>query len=492
MARRLLQLDPWPFALFALHLVHGFWFASLYPDAIQDPDLLAYFVYFRNWAADSTVLHGVSYFTVPKPLLVFVLGPLADSSTAFMASAVVAALCGSLIYLIGRDTFGRVVGVLLSLMLLLDVEKAVLTLRSSADLWVTALVLGALWLSMRRRLIAAAVCLLLGTLVKPVALPCALAVLAFADVPLKRRLVAAAIPFVAVPLILLSNQLLLGAAFGSQQFFAGFEALGEGAAIGPDEVLRFVLWSQLAKHVFVSTVPFGVLGIVLWLKDDQTRLTHPYFTMPLLFLGGYVGLAILAPYVPFYRFYWLVQLWFTGFVLYGMWEVVRRLTRSSPRMRFGLAAGMAFFLVDDAMFRQMDYRERFATPFQNAMAFVAKTPATLESERAAGETVLTPLAFLPYVMWQLGPTADFDTVLTAEQVAQSGDVGTPDWILWVPEIFANREARDRIAKLVHGGQYEVRATDGKAALLALPASRRAGRAAQDRLARSAAAGPQAP
>lgn len=477
MLRRLLQLDPWPFALFALHLVHGLWFASLYPQAINDPDLLAYFVYFRNWAADSTVLHGVSYFTVPKPLLVFVLGPLASASAAFFVSAVVAAFVGSLVYLIGRDTFGRVVGVLLSLALLLDVDKAVLTLRWTADLWVSALVLGALYLAMHRRLLASAVCLLLGTLVKPVALPCALAVLAFADVPLRRRLVAAALPFLAVPLIMLSNQLLLGAPFGSNEFFAGFEALGEGAAIGPDEVLRFVLWSQLAKHVFVSTVPFGVLGVVLWLREDETRLTHPYFTMPLLFLGGYVGLAILAPYVPFYRFYWLVQVWFTGFVLFGMWEVVRRLTRSSPRLRVGLAAGLAFFLVDDAMFRQLDYRERYATPFQNAMAFVASTPATFASERAPGETVLTPLAFLPYMMWQLGPTADFETVLTAEQVAQGRQIGTPDWILWVPDIFANREARDQIAKLVHSGQYQVRAraADGKAALLALPPQRRAAR-----------------
>jgi hypothetical protein len=482
MARRLLPLDPWPLALFAIHLLHGLWFRSLYPQAIQDPDLLAYFVYFRNWAADSTVLHGVSYFTVPKPLLVFVLGPLADASAAFTVSAVVAAGIGALVYLIGRDTFGRVVGVLLSLALLLDVEKAVLTLRSSADLWVTALVLGGLWLSMRRQLVASAVCMLLATLVKPVALPCALHVLALADVPLRRRVVAAALPFLAIPLILLSNQLLLGAPFGSNQFFAGFESLGEGVAIGPDEVLRFVLWSQLAKHVFVSTVPFGVLGIVLWLKEDQSRLTHPYFTVPLLFLGGYVGLAMLAPYVPFYRFYWLVQLWFAGFVLFGMWEVVRRLTRSSPRLRIGLAAGMAFFLVDDAMFRQMDYRERFATPFQNAMAFVSKTPATFASERAPGETVLTPLAFLPWLMWQLGPSADFTTVLTAEQVTQGDAVGTPDWILWVPEIFANREARDRIGTLVKSGGYQVRASDGKAALLALPPHRRAERLAQSRLA----------
>jgi len=483
MARRLLQLDPWPFALFALHLVHGFWFASLYPDAIQDPDLLAYFVYFRNWLAGSTVLHGVSYFTVPKPLLVFVLGPLADASAALTVSVVIAAVLGALVYLIGRDTFGRVVGVLLSLALLLDVDKAVLTLRYSADLWVAAFVLGGLYLSMRRRLLASAVCMLLATLVKPVALPCGLAVLAFADVPLTRRLVAAALPFLAVPLILLSNQVLLGAAFGSNEFFAGFDALGEGVAIGPDEVLRFVLWSQLAKHVFVSTVPFGVLGMVLWLKEDQSRLTHPYFTVPLLFVGGYVGLAVLAPYVPFYRFYWLVQVWFTGFVLFGMWEVVRRLTRSAPRLRFGLAAGLAFFLVDDAMFRQMDYRERYAEPFQTAMAFVTTTPATLDVERGPGETVLTPLAFLPYYMWQLGPSADFQTVLTAEQVAQAGDPPTPDWIVWVPDIFANREARDRIATLVHSGQYEVRATDGKAALLALPAHRRAGRAAADRVAR---------
>jgi hypothetical protein len=72
--------DWWPFALFSLHLAQSFAFARLYPQAVYDPDLLAYFIYFRNWLEHSTALHGIAYFTVPKPLPVFLLGPLADAS----------------------------------------------------------------------------------------------------------------------------------------------------------------------------------------------------------------------------------------------------------------------------------------------------------------------------------------------------------------------------------------------------------------------------
>src|SRR6185369_11664355 len=99
--------DRWPWVLAALHLGHSLWFARVYPDGVYDPDLLAYFVYFSNWLAGITALHDVSYFTVPKPLPVFLLGPLGSAPLVFGLSALLSAWLGVVVYRIGRLAFDR-------------------------------------------------------------------------------------------------------------------------------------------------------------------------------------------------------------------------------------------------------------------------------------------------------------------------------------------------------------------------------------------------
>src|SRR5262245_8430574 len=76
----------------------------------------------------------LQYFPIPKPLPVFVLGPLGNASWAFYCTALSSAFLGTLVYLVARHFFGQVSGLLLSLFLLLDPLKGALTLRSSADL----------------------------------------------------------------------------------------------------------------------------------------------------------------------------------------------------------------------------------------------------------------------------------------------------------------------------------------------------------------------
>ncbi len=462
------KLDPWLLGLFVLHLFRALWFADLYPHAIHDPDLMAYFVYFRNWIAGSDALHGASYFTVPKPLLVFFLGPLADVSTVSTITAIVAAFIGAITYLIGRDSFDRTIGIALSFGLLLDADMAGFALRSSADLYLAFFLMATIWLSIRRHLLASSLFLLAAGLIKPVALPCALHFLALDDVRWPRRLVAALLPLAAVPLLLLSNQSLLGDALGSTHFFASFEGLSEGTAIGPNEVVRFVFWTQLAKRTFISTAPFGIIGIVLWLSEDRRRLTHPFFLVPMLFLGGYVGLSTIAPFVPFYRFFWPVQIWYTAFLLFGIWESARRIV-NSPRVRLAIIAAVLWFAVDDAVSRQIKYSRHIATPFDNAMAFVTKVSETWAVERRPNDTILTPLAFLPYFMWQLETGATLDRVFVAERLETEIAPGKPEWIVWVPDIFTRPDARPKVIELIQNGGYQIRAGDDSAALLRLPA-----------------------
>ena len=292
--------DGWAAALFALHVAQAVVVARLYPWLTYDTDLLAYFVYFRNWLDGTTGLHGIAFFPVPKPLLVFVLGPLGHPAWAFACSAAVSGAFGVVVYLLGRRTFGRTVGVVTSILLLLDAEKAVLAVRSKADLYLALLLFVALYLGVRRRLVGSALCVFLSALVKPVTLPCSVFFL-LADAPRRTRWLCALVPLAAVPLILLANHVLVGGALAPASFFAGFTALRETAAIGPGEVLHFVVWTQLVRHAFATTAVLGLVGLVVWLRRDRRRLTSPVLLLPLLFLGGWVLLGVASPYTPFWN-----------------------------------------------------------------------------------------------------------------------------------------------------------------------------------------------
>jgi hypothetical protein len=455
--------DPWPLVLVALHLAHTLWFWRLYPGGVQDPDLLAYFVYFANWTGGLTALHDVPYFTVPKPLLVFVLGPLGSASVAFALSAGLSALLGLLVYAIGRQAFDRTTGVLFSLLLLLDVDRAVLALHSSADFYVTLLLLTAIWATMTRRYALSGLALACSALVKPVTLPCALHLLAVDGPERRRAWTAAALPLIAVPLTLVSNLALLGSPFGPARFFAGFDAFSPGELLPANELVRFVVWVQLVKHAFVATAPFGLVGLAVWLARDTRRLTSPLLLVPLLFLGGYLALSLRVPFVPFFRFFWPVQVVFTGFVVFGIVETARRLAAESGRLRWAVGAALVFFLADDLLTRQLRYRHDFAEPFEQAMAFVEDVRPTIAQERRPGESVMTPLVFLPYVLWTLPDTRATPALVPTAEHASADDA--PDWILWVPRAFLDAESRERVGRLAGSGAYTARATRGDAALL---------------------------
>jgi hypothetical protein len=455
--------DRWPFALAALHLGHSLWFARLYPHGVYDPDLMAYFVYFANWLGGITSLHDVPYFTVPKPLPVFLLGPLANAPAVFVVSALLSAWLGVLVYQIGRIAFGQTAGVLFSLALLLDVDRATLTLHSSADLYVTVLLFTSIYCTLTRRYVLSGLALALSALVKPVTLPCALHLLAVDGPDRRRAWTSALLPLLAVPLTLGSNLALLGSPFGAERFFAGFDAFSQGEVMPTRELLRFVVWVQLVKHAFVATAPLGFVGLVVWLAQDRRRLTNPLLLVPMLFLGGYVALSLRVPFVPFFRFFWPAQVCFLGFIVFGVVEIARRLAGEHRGLQVGVAAALIFFLGDDLVTRQLHYRHQFAEPFQQAMAFVEDVRPTILQERHAGESVLTPLVFLPYVLWTLEDTRTTPALVPAAEHADA--TASPDWILWVPRAFLDRDSRERIGRLVASGAYTPRVVRGEAALL---------------------------
>lgn len=460
--------DWWPLGLFALHVLHPLLLAHWYPHNLYDPDLLAHFVYFRNWITHDTSLFGVPYFTHPKPLLVFVQGALANVQLAFYCAAVASALLGSLVYVIGRDYWSRTAGVLFSLCLLMDPSKSVLTLKSGADMYIAVLLFATIYLCGHGRSGAAAVCLLLSALIKPVTLPCAAALVA-AEPRAKATWAWALLPALAIPLTLWSNHALLGNAFGSDEFFREFAALRDSSPMASSDVLHFAFWTQLVKNRFVSTAPLGFVGVLVWLAADRTRLTSPLLLVPLLFAVGYLLLSLVSPYMPFFRFFWALEIWFLGFLIFGILQIAARLGAQQRWARLALAGLLLFFLGDDLLIRQLRYRQEFALPFEESMAFVSSSRDVLVQQPGAGEQrILAPLAFLPYLAWQLTGPRPAERVMIAEQVALNGKAPRPEWILDVPEIYANARTREIVAQFVRDGGYEVRLTDGKAALLGLP------------------------
>ncbi|MCK6555985.1 hypothetical protein L6Q96_15620 [Candidatus Binatia bacterium] len=461
-----LRLDLWAPVLFALHVTVALAFVPLYPLHVFDTDLLAYFVFFRDWATGTGALHGLDYFFQPKPLLVFTLGPLGNVHTAVACTSVATGLLGAAVYLVGRDSFGRTVGILWSLALLLDPSRTFLTLKSSADLYLTALVFVSIWLLIAGRFTLAAACVLLAALIKPVALPCALQFL-LVPAPIHRRLAYAALPALALPATLLGNHLLLGSALDPGQYLAQFAALRDTTGISPGEVIHFALWTQLVDTRFVSTAPLGALGLLMWLAADRTRLTHPLFLLPLLVLGGYLALSVATPYMPFFRFFWVLEVWFLGYLMFAIVSIGRLVGGAGSRLAAAATALMLLFLVDDSLTQYARYRDHYALPMERNMEFVQAAADTLARERRGGEVVLAPLAFQSYLMWTAPPGTPDTVVLSAEAAARHGLKSPPPWILDVPAGYVSDPARALVDGLEATATYEPRLANGPAALLRL-------------------------
>lgn len=456
--------DLWPQVFFVLHAAHNVWFAGRYPHGVYDPDLLTYFVHFRNWTTHTPPLRDADWLATTNPLLIFGLGPLADASLAFMMTAVASAFVGSLVYLIGRDTFGRAQGALMSAILLLDVDRASLTLRSSADLYLALFLLAAIHASLQHRYVRSGFAIGLATLIKPVALPCALHLLAVGGARRHWARAAALIPFVFMPIVFASNYALLGSLTGLE-VLANVDGPMQSVPLAPTDVVRFVFWNQLVQAAFVTTAPLGFLGLLAFLTADPRRVTSPFVLVPALLLLGYAGMCLLVPYVPYFRFFWLIQVWFVGFIVHGIAEIGIRLGGARRWARVAMMTVLLAFLVNDHLVRQIRYRQTFTDPFQDAMAFVSSTSPTLVHERLSGETILTPRSFVPYLLWNLDDARRHPSVLvTAERWAAARTGEKPDWVLYVPTGYVTPDTRQLVDQLLATGEYATRIVEGSFAL----------------------------
>jgi hypothetical protein len=455
----------WSLLLFCIHFAHALWYGHLYPYQVYDTDLFAYFIYFRNWLDHNQILHSATFFPVPKPLLVFLLGPLANPWFAFSVSAFAAAGLGSVIYIVARNAFGHLPALLFSLFFLLDPFKGILALRSSAELYLCLFFFLSLYLASRDQYGLSSVCIALSALVKPVTLPSAFFFLLPPQLSRTKRWVYIGMALFALPLTFLVLHEVAGGTTSSERFFSEFTAMRNTAAVTPDQVVSFVFWTQLVKTRFPLSAPFGFLGIIMWLAADRKRLTSPLLLFPLGFLAGYLTLSIMSPYSPFFRFFWPIEIWFLAFLVYGIVEGVRRITFGQATQHKVVMGFLFFFLLDDSLQYYFRYRNKFILPFESGMAFVQRSLEFLKRERQGHESVMTSLAFVPPVMWTLNSYDRTDIVLSVEEKATKGENVQPDWIIYVPTISANLQTNEWLEQLIRNGHYQLQLQEGTSALL---------------------------
>jgi hypothetical protein len=402
----------------------------------------------------SGVLRGAEFFNYPKPLMVLLLGPLGNVLAAAMLTSVVTGILGVVVYLIGKVAFGRTAGILWSLVLLGDPSRIFLALKSSADLYLTVLLFLSIWFFQCRRYGFSALGILLAALVKPVVLPC---MLPFVWMPGgdKKRWWYFGLPLLALPATLFMNQLLLGGAFDSGKYPGEFAALRGLAGMKPWDIPYFVFWTLLVDFRFGITLLLAVAGVVWWVSRDRNRLKSPILLMPMLFFGGYLGLACVTSYMPFFRFFWPLEIWSLGFMVFTAVEVGRLAGRFNSRIfSFATTSLVIALIFFNSLKGFSRYIETFATPMERDRAFVKTAVDLLARDRGSKESVLAPLVFQPQLMWFLPGAGDSKSIFASEiAVHKAAGQTLPTWILDVPSSYLSCPSSGFASQLTHSGLY---------------------------------------
>jgi hypothetical protein len=473
------------------------WLAMHYSAAYLDADLLSYLVYYRELRAGAVAPFG---YTVPKLLPVLLLGPLASPELALAVSIGVAALGGALIFTIAFDAFGPIVAVLSAVAYVLDPLRAVLTLRSSVDLYMAVALLGAILALGRRAVFLAGAAILVAALGKPVAIACAAAILLLRDVPLRRRIAAAALPLAALPAIAL-----LGAALEGKPLLASvvsfslpdqherFVRVAQGHALDALSALHLVFVEWFGGTLFSRTWPFAALGVLAALavallpqaagalgqardghapqaegadgrRDRAATTALMLVVVPALLVAAYLGLSTVQPMIVFTRFFWLLAVALSVLAAFAAVRLAA-LAPGPKAIGAGVIAVFALALLAD---RRDDHlwRERLMlTPFEVHAAIAASGIAAIAHDDACGGPALVPLAYLPLAAWRAPAKLERGELCAVEDWADGRGCADPNCVLVIPAAPTTARAREAVARLVEDGGFIVEVRDGNGALV---------------------------
>lgn len=439
----------------ALVVAQGLWLAQSYPAAHLDADLLSYLAYYRDWRHGEIAAFG---YTVPKVLPVLLLGPLGTPESAFAATLLVAAAGGAILFVLATATFGRLVGILAAVLYVLDPMRAVLTLRSSVDLYTGVALLGAMLALREKAVVLAGALVLLAALGKPVAAGCGLAVLLVPGVPLRRRLLAAALPWLALPAAAWLDAALEGrpllAAFSLPDQHERFVAVAQAPARSWDGFLQLVVGDWLGRLLFAHTWPLVLIGTGLYAVaslrgragGDGDRRAW-LLVVPGLLAAAYLGLAAVHPFVVFTRFFWLPSLVLSVLAAYALVEIARRMPGSGAiGAVLGVVLGFTLLLDRAADHR---WRERIMlAPFESHAALADRATSLIADEgRCPGEAIV-PLAYLPLAAWRAPGKLQRGELCAVEDWADGRGCARPECVLFMPAAPTTARARVALARWV--------------------------------------------
>src|SRR5262249_51762619 len=89
------------------------------------------------------------------------------------------------------------------------------------------------------------------------------------------------------------------------------------------------------------------------------------------------------------------------------------------------------------------------------MDFVGTTDGLLAAARGPHDSILTPLAFYPYLLWRIDEARTDRSLVRLAELERWDDAATPpDWVLYVPKAFLRAEVKARVEALLGSGLYE--------------------------------------
>lgn len=465
-------------------VVQGLVLAWWYPNAHLDADLLSYLAYYRDWAAGAATPFG---YTVPKVLPVALFGPTASPEASFLLSLTAAAAGGAFVFLLAGRLFGPAVAILAATTYVFDPLRSILTLRSSADLFVGVALLGAMCALSRRAVVWAGVAVLVASLAKPLALVCGLAILLVPGVSRVRRFCAACVPLFAIPAVAA-----LEAALEGEPILAGVFALAlpndhtafvrvaQGPPLGWLESLEMLFVDWFGLLLFARTWPLVIIGALLYVArtviswrdvgDVETRARSGrldgqlvVLSVPLLMVGAYVALAVLDPFVFFTRFFWILSAALTILAAYGAIAV----TSYAPLPAWGRSALLGIFALALLADRFDDFawrKQLMLDPFETHAPLAGRGVELIADDaRCSGEAVV-PLAYLPLAAWRAPEKLRRGELCATEDWAAGRGCLRPTCVLVMPAAPTTDVAREASNRLLQAG-WAVEFADENGALV---------------------------
>lgn len=460
-------------------VVQGFLLALRYPNAHLDADLLSYLSYYRDWSEGAATPFG---YTVPKVLPVALFGPTGSPEAAFVLSLAAAAAGGAFVFLLTHRIFGLAVAVVAGLAYVFDPLRSILTLRSSADLFVGVALLGAMYALSIRAVLWAGIAILVASLAKPLALVCGLAVLIVPGVSWPRRIAAAALPFLALPAVAG-----LEAALDGRSVLAGvlslalpddhnaFVRVAQGPPLGWLASLEMLVVDWFGRLLFARTWPLLVIGLVLYVArsflvwraegegEDTVDGQWVVLAVPLLLMAAYVGLALLDPFVFFTRFFWIVAAAFTILAAYG----AVAMASYAPLPQWGRAFLVGVFALALLADRFDDFswrKQLMLDPFETHASLADRGVEIIADEGRCEGAAVVPLAYLPLAAWRApGKLRRGELCATEDWAAGRGCI-RPTCVLVMPAAPTTEVARKASNRLLRAG-WTVEVSDDHGALV---------------------------